>query len=276
MGKLTAVLLSALFLTVAPVATAQQETGVVTTPGAEPQPDDPVANPARPTISTPAALTPVGYLQFENGFQQAWHSPGVSSQSSVNEVVKLALTPWIELIAASGPYAHSRAENPPANGTGDVDLGFQAVVHHGKGARPTIAVSYFHSIYNGDAPDLDIGSARNTAIVLFSADVKGFHIDTDYLFNEVVDQSVRRAQFGQTLSISHPLVGKFGLSGELWHFTQPFLHSRCAGSLWALNYNAKNNLVLDGGFNRGLTSTSTRWEAFAGFTYVLPHRIRLH
>jgi hypothetical protein len=31
--------------------------------------------------------------------------------------------------------------------------------------------------------------------------------------------------------------------------------------------------VLDAGFNRGLTGTSTRWEIFAGFTYLLPGRL---
>ena len=35
------------------------------------------------------------------------------------------------------------------------------------------------------------------------------------------------------------------------------------------------NLVLDGGFNHGLTSTSTQWEVFAGFTYLLPHKLAL-
>jgi hypothetical protein len=122
---------------------------------------------------------------------------------------------------------------------------------------------------------VDFGSAKNTGILLFSLDLRTFHIDTDYLFNEQVVQSDHRVQYGQTLSISHPLAGKFGLSGELWHFTQPFLHSDCGGSLWALNYNARRNLVLDGGFNRGLTGTSTQWAVFAGFTYVLPHRVPL-
>jgi len=27
-------------------------------------------------------------------------------------------------------------------------------------------------------------------------------------------------------------------------------------------------------FNNGLTDTSTRWEAFVGFTYLLLHRLR--
>ncbi len=33
------------------------------------------------------------------------------------------------------------------------------------------------------------------------------------------------------------------------------------------------NLVIDGGFNHGLTITSTPWEVFVGFTYLLPHRL---
>lgn len=275
-GRFSAVIVCALFLAVAQVAAAQPGTATPAAQEAAPQDDVPAANPARPTISTPAALTPAGYLQFESGFQQAWHSGEFSSQASVNEVVKLAVSRWIEFIVLSGPYAHSRVGGQPGNGTGDVDLGCQAVVYQGGGVRPTVALSYFHSIHSGDAPDVDIGSARSSGILLFSADVKGFHIDTDYLFNEVVDQSDHRSQYGQTLSISHPLAGKFGLAGEMWHFTQPFLRSNAVGSLWALNYNAKKNLVLDAGFDRGLTSTSTRWEAFAGFTYVLPHRVFPH
>jgi hypothetical protein len=73
--------------------------------------------------------------------------------------------------------------------------------------------------------------------------------------------------------LSHPLRGNFGVSGELWHFTQPFEHGSAVGNLWALNYNASKTLVFDCGFQHGLTHTSTRWEAFAGFTYLLPHRL---
>ena len=244
-----------------------------TTAGANPPIDPPAANPGRPTVSTPATLTPVGYFQFESGILAAWNSPGVSSQQNLNEVIKCSVSRWIELLVAAEPYAHSHASDGPTNGSGDVDLGIQAIIHQGEGANPTIALSYFGRAYTGDAPDLDIGSFKNSSLLLVSADVKGFHCDTNYIFDEVVDGAVRRAQFGQTLSVSHPLGGKFGISGEIWHFTQPFLHSNTVGNLWALNYNARKNLVFDGGFNRGLTSTSTRWEAFAGFTYLLPHKV---
>ena len=61
--------------------------------------------------------------------------------------------------------------------------------------------------------------------------------------------------------------------GEIWHFSQPFLNSNAIGNLWAVAYTVSNNLVVDVGFNRGLTKTSTDWETFLGFTYLLPYRI---
>jgi len=266
--------LLALCLT-ATVAAAQQQPG--TTPPDSNQLEAPEANPARPTVSTPATLPPVGYLQFETGVLAAWNSPEFSSQTSLGTVIKLAVSRRIELLAAAEPIAHSTVNQQSGNATGDVLLGTQVVAYQGKGARPTLAVSYFHRVYSGSAPDLDIGSSVNSAIFLASADVKGFHYDTNYIFNEVVDDNgVRRTQFGQTLSVSHPLSKKFGLSGEIWHFTQPFLRSRCIGNLWAVSYNARKNLVFDIAVNRGLTSTSTHWELLSGFTYLLPHKLLRH
>jgi hypothetical protein len=43
--------------------------------------------------------------------------------------------------------------------------------------------------------------------------------------------------------------------------------------LWAVSYPIRKNLVVDAGFDHGLTSSSTQWEGFAGFTYLLPHRL---
>lgn len=56
-------------------------------------PDEPEANPGRPTVSTPATLTPVGYLQFETGFLGARDSPEFSSRYGFNEVSSQASQP---------------------------------------------------------------------------------------------------------------------------------------------------------------------------------------
>lgn len=235
--------------------------------------DAPVANPGRPTVSTPATLTPTGYFQFETGMLSAWTSPGVSSQTSINEVVKLAVTRRIELLAGFEPVAHSRNGSLASNDAGGISLGVQSILFQGEGAKPTFSASYFHSVYNGTAPDLDIGSSTNSVLLLASADVKKFHYDANAFFNEVVNDPIRRGQFGQSLSVSHSLTAKLGVSGEIWHFTQPFLRGNTIGNLWALSYTANKDLVFDGGFDHGLTSTSTHWEVFAGFTYLLPHKI---
>ncbi len=236
-------------------------------------PDGPEANPGRPTVSTPATLTPVGYLQFETGALAADHSPEFSSRYGLNEVLKLSVAPRLELLASGEPVAHFTADGRTANKVADVFLGAQAMILPGEGSRPTIAASYFHRVYDGGAPELDFGSPTNSFLLLASADVKGFHYDANAIFTELVQEPVRRGQFGQTLSISHPLAGKFAVSGEIWHFTQPFLRGHAVGNLWAVGYTARKTLVLDAGFNRGLTGTSTRWEAFVGFTYLLPHRL---
>ena len=235
--------------------------------------DEPEANPARPTVATPATLTPVGYLQFETGVLGARHSPEFGTRTALNEVIKLAVTKRLQLLAVTEPLVRYSAEGVSANAASGVLLGFQTVLHHGEGARPTLSANYLREAFGGDAPDLDLGSPRNSFVLLASADVKGFHYDANAMFNEVRQEPVSRLQTGQTLSVSHKLGRGFGLAGELWHFTQPFLRGHTVGNLWAVSYTARRNLVFDAGFNRGLTSTSTRWEVFAGFTYLVPKRL---
>jgi hypothetical protein len=237
------------------------------------QSEEPEANPGRPTVSNPATLTPVGYLQFETGTLGAANSPEFSTYYEFNEVIKLAVSRRIEFIESSAPAAHSTLGGISANGVGDVFLGAQIVLLPGEGPKPTLSASYFRRVYNGSAPDLDVGSPLNSSVLYASADVKSFHYDANVVFNEVLEGAVRRLQFGQTLSISHPLGKGFGLSGEIWHFTQPFLRGNALGNLWAASYTARRNLVFDAGFEKGLTGTSTHWEVFVGLTYLLPHRL---
>lgn len=95
------------------------------------------------------------------------------------------------MLIGSGPFVHS--DTQPQNGTGDIVIGAQGAVHKGEGSNPTLSLSYFRDVFSGGTPNLDIGSASNSVLVLASADVKGFHYDTNYIFNEQVSDSVRRA-----------------------------------------------------------------------------------
>jgi hypothetical protein len=84
---------------------------------------EPEANPGRPTVSTPATLTPVGYLQFETGVLDASHSPEFSSRFGFNEVLKFSPTSRLELLASGEPVAHYTTGGQTANSVADVFVG---------------------------------------------------------------------------------------------------------------------------------------------------------
>jgi hypothetical protein len=235
-------------------------------------PELPEANPGRPTVSTPATLTPVGYLQFENGGLYANNSPEFSTRLGLNQVTKFAVASRLQLLALSEPFTHSTGAVVSGNRPGEVFAGVQLVLLKGETHRPTVAASYIRRLYESPAPEIDIGTFRQSALVLVSDDVGSFHFDLNGIASEQAEGILRRAQFGQTFSVSHP-VGRFTVSGELWHFTQPLTNGNAVGNLWATSYPIKKNLVVDAGFNHGFTSTSTNWEGFAGFTYLLPCRL---
>ena len=272
----------------------------------------PQANPSRPTVTNPATLPPVGYLQFEQGYLGSLDSPATASQYGFNFVAKIAVHDRLMLEMQTQPYAQSRAvgDASSSGGSGDVLLGLQAVLYLPRAtpaeaaktpetptraiSRPTVSVAYLGRVHAGTTPDIDQGGNANSVLLLVSGDVGKFHYDSNYVFNEQTDTesspatgeevTLRRVQFAQTLSVNHPLIGdKLQAAVELYHFTQPLVHATAAGSsvaranlvdvLFALSYTLRPNLVLDGGFSHGLTSTSTQWQSFAGFTYLLPHRL---
>jgi len=141
--------------------------------------ENPKPIPDAPLVSTPATITPVGYLQFETGFVPAYQSPEFSSRYGLTEAIKLAVAPRLEFLVMAEPVAHFTAEGKTANRVADIFVGTQFVLYRGEGAKPTLAVSYFHRAYDGGAPEFDYGSPSNSLLLLASADVKGFIYDAN-------------------------------------------------------------------------------------------------
>jgi hypothetical protein len=236
--------------------------------------DVPEANPARPTISTQATLTPVGHLQFENGALYATTSPEFLKRLGVEQVTKLTLADRLQAIALFEPSTHSVGAEVSGNRPGEVFAGVQGMLLKGEGKRPIISMQYQKWLYASPAPELNLGTYLQNATLLLSDDLAGFHFDLNGLVLEQQSDTthVRRAQIAQTLATSHP-VGRVTVSSEFWHYSQPLTKSNAVGTLWSGSYPLHKNLVFDAGFDRGLTKNSTRWETFAGFTYLLPHRL---
>src|SRR5579863_10092680 len=99
----------------------------------DPTPD---ANPGRPTVSTPATLTPVGYLQFETGSLGALTSPEFGTRIGINQVTKLTVHPRLEFFVATEPYVHSSDSTGGDKQIhpGEVFVGAQAVLAPADGA----------------------------------------------------------------------------------------------------------------------------------------------
>ncbi len=257
--------------------------------------DIPQANPARPTVTIPAHLPPTGYLQFEQGAVRAGNSPGgTNAQFAVSEVVKLALTTRLLVQFLSQPYTRNTVVNGPgseavSNDPGDLQAGFEYVVHKSVGALPTVSIGFIRRVRSGTSANLDVGDYSQTAILILGGDLReGFHYDSNILFNEQNTGPVRRPQFQQTLAVSHalfPSATKQRLSGtiEPSHATQPFVTATSSGArvargnsfdlLFVGAYALRPNLIFDASVDRGLTSTSTHWQGGFGLTYLLPHRL---
>src|SRR3984893_9774748 len=122
------------------------------------RPDAPDANPARPTVSTPATLTPVGYLQFENGVLYATDSPEFSKRLGINQVTKLSINERMEALALFEPFTHSTGAEVSGNRPGEVFAGVQAVILAGMDARPTISGQYMRRLYGRPAHGRGIGT----------------------------------------------------------------------------------------------------------------------
>ena len=246
--------------------------------------EPPEANPARPTIASPAKLTPVGYVQMEQGLVQANDSPRLDRQFSISQVTKITVHSRLMFQFLSQPFSASVADGVHSRAPGDLQAGAQVVLVNQADRGPTIAAGYVRRVRSGDAADLDIGGFSDSALILASGDPAGFHYDTNFIVSVQDAGVVRRAQFGGTISVSHPLWWTgWGLTGELWRFTQPLVtethdfrphpRSNATGTLWAVSYTVRPNLVLDAAFDHGLTATSTQWQGLAGFTYLFPHRL---
>ncbi len=252
--------------------------------------EPPKANPARPTITNPATIPPVGYLQLEQGVVQANTSPGLGHQFSIGQTVRLAVHPRVMLEFLSQPFAYTTVPGGATRDAGDLDASIQGILLPGHAHVPTVAVAYQRVVRSGSAPNLDIGSPFQGVTLLISGDLGATHYDANYIVSEVTnaDPALRRAQFAQTVSVGHPIFaaatgGNLALTGELWHFTQPLpttdIHNRpiaranAVGALVSVTYTVVPTLVLDIAVDHGLTSTSTQWQAIAGFTYLLPHRL---
>jgi hypothetical protein len=71
----------------------------------------------------------------------------------------------------------ARSKNQTAVHEGEVFAGVQGVLFAGAESWPTVSVSYVRRVHTSVAPELDVGTFRQSTSILLSEDLLGFHFD---------------------------------------------------------------------------------------------------
>ena len=232
-----------------------------------------VANPNRPTVADPADITQYGVLELEYGWDRVWPQDGVR-QTSSGGLLKFGLLCDIELRWSTTSYLFETDAGGTRSGVGDNWLGPQIRIYKQTAHVPTLAFGYAAKISSASPEDgLGNGRVDHAFTFLASKDIAGTHFDFNvthfwigHPFTSGFDQDDQL-----NLAFSHKIRGPLLFTGEFYGETT--LNQATSGyvsSLWALTYSITPRLVVDGGYEVGLTSTGgPHRHAFFGATYSI-------
>jgi hypothetical protein len=232
--------------------------------------DSIVANPNRPTVADPADVTQYGVLELEYGWDRIWPGGG-TGQTSLGGLLKFGLLCDVELRWTTTSFLRQTGANGTRNGFGDNWLGPQIRFYRQTKRVPSLAFSYAVKIPS--ASD-SLGSDRvdHELTLLASKDVGGIHFDfnaSQFLIGRAAASGFDKNQ-QLNLAFSHTVRGNLLFTGEFYGNTR--LNQATPGfasSLWALTYTVTPRLVIDAGFEAGLTSGGPHRHVFAGATYSI-------
>jgi hypothetical protein len=230
------------------------------------------ANPNRPTVADPADITQFGVLELEYGFDEVWPHEG-ARQKSVGGLLKFGMLCDVELRWSTTSFISQIDAGATHQGFGDNWLGPQVRFYRQTRHVPSLAFGYAVKIPSASTTD-GLGSGRvDHAFTLFaSKDVAHIHFDfnaSEFLVGRTTGAGIDSGQ-ELNLAFSRAIRGRLQFTGEFYGDTR--LNSSTPGfvsSLWALTYSITPRLVIDGGFEIGLTDGGPHRHAFVGATYAI-------
>jgi len=234
--------------------------------------DSIVANPNRPTVANPADITQYGVLELEYGWDRTWSDAG-AHHTVLGGLLKFAVLCDVELRWNTTSFLSQTDATGAHRGFGDNWLGPQVRVYRQTKRVPTLAFAYAAKIPSASTEDgLGTGRVDHSFTFLASKDIAGFHYDFNathlWIGRENTSGFDQNDQLN--LAFSRPIHGGLGFTGEFYGDTQLNQNTPSfASSLWALTYTINPRLVIDGGFEGGLTSGGPHRHVFAGLTYSI-------
>ena len=230
------------------------------------------ANPNRPTVSNPAHVTQYGVLELEYGFDRFWPDEGVH-QTSFEGLLKFGVLCDIEFRWTTNSFLSQTDPNGTHQTLGDNWLGTEVRFHRQTARLPTMAVSYAFKIPSASTEN-GLGSGRVDHSFTFGASETIANFNFDFNYSHLLVGRPGASGFDQNeqlaLAFSHVVYRRLQFAGEFYGQTE--LNKTAQGfasSLWALTYTVLPRLVIDGGFEGGLTSGGPHRHAFVGMTYAI-------
>jgi hypothetical protein len=234
--------------------------------------DSIVANPNRPTVSNPSHVTQYGVLELEYGWDRLWREENVH-QASVGGLLKFGLLCDVELRWNTTSFLSQTDPSGTHRTFGDNWLGSEIRFHRQTTYLPTMAFSYAFKIPSSSTEN-GLGTGRADHSITLGASENIAHFNLDFNFTQFLVGRPNASGFDENqqlaLAFSRTIHGGLQFVGEFYGQTQlNKTTSGFASSLWALTYTVVPRLVIDGGFEVGLTSGGPHRHAFFGATYSI-------
>ncbi len=234
--------------------------------------DSILANPNRPTVANPADITQYGVLELEYGGDRTWPEESVQ-QTSFGGLLKFGLLCDVELRWTTTSFLLQTDAVATHRGFGDNWIGPQVRVYRQTKRVPSLAFSYAAKIPSASTDGgLGTGRVDHSLTFLASKDIAHLHFDFNathsWIGREGTSGFDRNDQLN--LAFSRTIHGGLGFTGEFYGDTQLNQNTPSfVSSLWAFTYTINPRLVIDGGFEGGLTASGPHRHVFAGLTYSI-------
>lgn len=234
--------------------------------------DSVTANPNRPTVSNPAHVTQYGVLELEYGWDRLWPEEHIH-QTALEGLLKFGLFCDIEVRWSTTSFLSQTDETGTHQTFGDNWLGTEIRFHRQTTRLPTMAFSYALKVPSASTED-GLGTGRIDHSFTFGASEAIAGVNVDFNITQYVIGRPNVSGFDQNqliaLAFSHTIHSGLQFAGEFYGQTQLNETTPAfASSLLALTYTVIPRLVIDGGFEAGLTSGGPHRHAFFGATYSI-------
>lgn len=237
-----------------------------------PSSDQLEANPNRPSNSNSAEVLSPGIVQWEYGFSREWAGAGAHENEIVGEW-RFGIWKNAEIRWGENPWLQDTASGVSHEGLGNEYFSGQYRFHEEKGYTPTVSASYTITFPTAnEAAGLSSGRVDQTATVLVSKEIHKFTCDFNADYNLVGREGAPGHDANGTfyLTFEKEIHSKLSMIGEWGGETRLNAdEGLSAGNLWALTYQIRPRVVLDGGIEIGITQGAPPKRAFFGVTYAV-------